>query len=410
MTYAQPPQEHSPPQPRTSPETALPSPAGPSLGRLVGLDVARALAVFGMYIVHIGPPLSATNGLGSWVRYVADGHSSVLFATLAGFSLMLIGGRREPKTGLAGRQAKARIAIRAVVLLALGTALAMEYGGVIILAFYGVYFLLSLPLIRLRAGTLAMIAAGLALVTPQLAFVLKSLLSESVQQSVNTYDPLKALSDVGVLDLLLTGFYPAITWMPFVVAGMALARLDLSAAAVQWRLAALGAALTVAAYGMSLLLAGKDALRSMAEGGESSAGSEPDSFGSGSFEAQGAASDLLSAGPHSGTTFDIIGSVGVAILVIVCATVLMGRLPLLRRVAKPVITVGTMSLTAYVGHFVVQSVVGMPTGESSQVSWVPVLMFILGAIVFAAIWSRFFGRGPLESLLNAATKPAKYVR
>ncbi|MGK9462046.1 DUF418 domain-containing protein [Streptomyces sp. G6] len=416
MTYTQPPhetsgpQEHPPPQIRTSPESAVPASAGVSVGRMVGLDVARALAVFGMYIVHIGPPLSATDGVGSWVRYLADGHSSVLFATLAGFSLMLIAGRREPKTGLAGRQAKTRIAIRAVVLLALGTALAMEYGGVIILAFYGVYFLLALPLVRLRAGTLAVVAAGLALVTPQLAFVLKSLLSESVQQSVNTYDPLKALSDVGVLDLLLTGFYPAITWMPFVVAGMALARLDLSAAAVQWRLAALGAALTVTAYGMSLLLAGKDALRSMAEGGKSSAGSEPASFGSGSFEAHGAAADLLSAGPHSGTTFDIIGSVGVAILVIVSATALMDRLPLLRRLAKPITAVGAMSLTAYVGHFVVQSVAGMPTGQSSQVSWVPVVTFVLGAIVFAAVWSRFFRRGPLESLLNAATKPAKYVR
>ncbi|WP_179167048.1 DUF418 domain-containing protein [Streptomyces sp. 13-12-16] len=401
------PQEHDPPQPRTSPE---PASARAPLGRLVGLDVARALAVFGMYIVHIGPPLSATDGVGSWVRYLADGHSSVLFATLAGFSLMLIAGRREPKTGPAGRQAKARIAIRAVVLLVLGTVLAMEYGGVIILAFYGVYFLLALPLVRLRAGTLAMIAGGLALLTPQLAFVLRSLLSESVQQSVDTYDPLKALSEVGVLDLLLTGFYPAITWMPFVIAGMALARLDLAAVAVQWRLAALGAALAVAAYGMSLLLAGKDALRSMAEGGKPSTGSGPASFGSGSFEAQGAASDLLTAGPHSGTTFDIIGSVGVAILVIVSVTVLMDRLPLLRRLSKPVIAVGAMSLTAYVGHFVAQSVMGMPAGESSQASWVPVLMFILAATVFAAVWSRFFRRGPLESLLNAATRPAKYVR
>ncbi|MFD9408053.1 DUF418 domain-containing protein [Streptomyces sp. NPDC059989] len=409
MTQIQPPQETSPPEPRTSPEPAVPAPGSPSLERLVGVDLARALAVFGMYVVHIGPPLSATDGVASWVRYLADGHSSVLFATLAGFSLILIAGRREPKTGLAGRQAKARIAIRAVVLLALGTALSMEYGDVVILAFYGVYFLLALPLVRLSARTLAMIAAGLALVTPQLAFVLKSLLSESVQQSVNAYDPLEKLSDVGVLDLLLTGFYPTITWMPFVVAGMALARLDLSATTVQRRLAALGAALTVAAYGMSLLLAGKDALRSMAEGGKSSGGSEAASSGSGSFDAQGSASDLLSAGPHSGTTFDIIGSVGVAILVIVGATVLMDRLPLLHRLAKPVIAVGAMSLTAYVGHFIVQSVVGIPTGESSQVSWGPVLTFILGAIVFAALWSRFFRRGPLEYLLNAATKPAEYI-
>ncbi|MEV5100964.1 DUF418 domain-containing protein [Streptomyces massasporeus] len=414
MTPTQPPQEtsapqeNSPPPPRTSPESAAPASPGASMGRLVGVDLARALAVFGMYVVHIGPPLSATDGVAGWIRYLADGHSSVLFATLAGFSLMLLAGCREPKTGLAGRQAKARIAIRAVVLLALGTVMAMEYGGVIILGFYGVYFLLALPLVRLRARTLAIIAAAFALVTPQLAFALTSLLSESVQQSINAHDPLRRLSEVGVLDLLLTGFYPALTWMSFVIAGMALGRLDLSSGTVQRRLAALGATLTVSAYGMSLLLAGKDALRSMAEDGSSgSSGSLP--LDSGSFPER-PASMLLTAGPHSGTTFDIIGSVGVAILVIVGATVAMDRLPRLRRLAKPVIAVGTMSLTAYVGHFLAQSVLSVPAGTSTQQSWVPLLMFILGAIGFAAIWSRFFRRGPLEYLLNAATKPAKHLR
>ncbi|WP_327346079.1 DUF418 domain-containing protein [Streptomyces europaeiscabiei] len=379
------------------------------MGRLVGVDLARALAVFGMYVVHIGPALSATDGAASWVRYLADGHSSVLFATLAGFSLMLIAGRREPKTGLAGRQARARLAIRAVVLLALGTVMAMEYGGVVILGFYGVYFLLALPLVRLRARTLAIIALALALVTPQLSFALSSLLTESVQKSVNAYDPLHRLSDVGVLDLLFTGFYPTITWISFVIAGMALARLDLSQTAVQWRLAALGAGLTVAAYGMSLLLAGKHALDSLAEAGGSSGSSGSMPPDGGSFEPQ--ASMLLTAGPHSGTTFDIIGSVGVAILVIVGATAAMDRLPRLRRLAKPVVAVGTMSLTAYVGHFVVQSwLAELGVGPGGEQSWVPLLMFVLGAIVFAAIWSRFFRRGPLEYLLNAATKPAKYIR
>ncbi|MGW6645390.1 DUF418 domain-containing protein [Streptomyces iakyrus] len=422
MTQTQPPQEtsapqeNSPPPPRTSPESAVPAPPGPSMGRLVGVDLARALAVFGMYIVHIGPPLSATTGVASWIRYVADGHSSVLFATLAGFSLMLLAGRREPKTGLAGRQARARIAIRAVVLLALGTAMATEYGGVIILGFYGVYFLLALPLVRLSAKTLAITAAAFALVTPQLAFVMTSLLTPSVQESINAYDPLRRLSEVGMLDLLLTGFYPALTWMSFVIAGMALGRLDLSAGTVRRRLAALGASLTVAAYGMSLLLAGKDALRSMAEDGPSSGGSGSMPSGSGSMPLDGGsfpdmpASSLLSAGPHSGTTFDIIGSVGVAILVIVGATVLMDRLPGLRRPAKPVIAVGTMSLTAYVGHFVAQSVLSTPAGTSTQQSWLPLIMYVLGAIVFATIWSRFFRRGPLEYLLNAATKPAKHIR
>src|SRR5688572_5796188 len=154
MTQIQPPQEtsapqeNSPPRPATSPGSAGKI-SSPSMGRLVGLDLARALAVFGMYIVHIAPMPSAGNDLGSWVYSLAEGRSSALFATLAGFSLMLIAGRLEPKTGLAGRQAKARIAIRAVILLALGTVLAMEYGDIIILAYYGVYFLLALLLVRL---------------------------------------------------------------------------------------------------------------------------------------------------------------------------------------------------------------------------------------------------------------------
>ncbi len=95
---------------------------------------------------------------------------------------------------------------------------------------------------------------------------------------------------------------------------------------------------------------------------------------------------------------------------IVGATVAMQRLPRLRRPAKPVIAVGTMSLTAYVGHFVAQSALSVPGWTGTQQSWVPLLMFVLGAIVFAAIWSRFFRRGPLEYLLNAATKPAKHIR
>jgi len=401
------------------------------MGRLVGVDLARALAVFGMYIVHVGPMLSTTSGVGSWIRYVSDGHSSVLFATLAGFSLMLIAGRREPKTGLAGRKAKARLVIRAVVLVAFGTLLAKLFGDVVIIGFYGVYFLVAMMFLKLSGKALAITAAALAIVGPQLAFVARPLLSGSVVQTIDAYDPLEKFSGVGVIDLLFTGFYPTIPWIAFVVAGMALGRVDLSAPANQRRLAALGAGLTAVAYGLSLLLAGKGALRSMAEDSSGSgsgsgswsgsgSGSWSGSSGSwsdsakppmdgGSFEYQPSVRELFVAGPHSGTTFDIIGSVGIAILVIVGATFLMDRLPRLRRLMTPIIAVGTMSLTAYVGHFAVMTWFGLP-GGGIQGSWIPVLTLILGAIVFAGIWSRFFKRGPLEYLLSLTTKPVKYLK
>lgn len=346
---------------------------------------------------------------------MVDGRSSILFATLAGFSLVLIAGRRQPKTGRAGRQAKARIAIRALVLIALGTVMTMFYGDVVILAFYGVYFLLALPLAKYSAKTLAIIAAALALITPQLAFVLRSLLTEPVRHAINAHDPLEKLSSVGVLDLLLTGMYPTITWLPFIIAGMALARLDLAFPAVQARVATLGAGLTLLGYGLSRLLGGPNALGSTAESGPppGAGGKMPPGAGSEAFLPQGSASSLLLAGPHSGTTFDIVGSVGFAILVIVAATAAMARLPRLRRLATPIIAVGTMSLTAYVGHFVAMSAFTLaPNGSYGppQPSWTPLLLLILGAMVFATIWSRFFRRGPLEYLLNAATKPAKYIR
>ncbi|MBF6149576.1 DUF418 domain-containing protein [Nocardia nova] len=415
MTSTQPPQEKASPPTGTPPGHSAPTQAAPSTGRLVGVDLARALAVFGMYTVHVGPPLSATHGVGSWIRYLVDGRSSILFATLAGFSLVLIAGRRQPKTGQAGRQAKARIAIRALVLIALGTVMTIFYGDVVILAFYGVYFLLALPFAKFSAKTLAIIATALALVTPQLAYILRSLLTEPFQHAINAYDPLERLSGVGILDLLLTGIYPTITWLPFIIAGMALARLDLAVPAVQARVAALGATLTLLGYGLARLLGGPDALMSTAESGPppGSGGKIPPGAGSEALMPQGSASSLLMAGPHSGTTFDIVGSVGFAILVLVGATAAMARLPRLRRVATPVIAVGTMSLTAYVGHFVVMSALAlMPDGPDapSQTSWTGLLVLILGAIVFATIWSRFFRRGPLEYLLNTATKPAKYLR
>lgn len=392
--------------------------SGPSIGRLVGVDLARALAVFGMFAVHVGPFEAPRGDIGGWIRTLSEGRAAALFATLAGFSLMLIAGRFEPKTGVAGRQAKARIVIRAVILLIVGTALTMtNFGDAVILNAYAVYFLLALPLTRLPARTLAITAAVLALVAPQVAFVLRTLLGGPVGHGINAYDPLERLCDVGVLDLLVTGFYPAITWMPFVIAGMALARVDLAASAVQRRLAVLGPALILLGYGTSWLtlkalghsvpdpmrnaMPPKDALPDLAAGSAPPAGWNfpPDPW------------SLLAAEPHSGSTFDVIGCLGVAITVILLATVATDCLPRLRRLAKPVVVVGTMSLTIYVGHILaILALPGenaTPPDANSTLLW---CAFVAVAVAFAALWSRFFRRGPLEYLLNSATKLAGLVR
>ncbi|UVK35557.1 hypothetical protein LHFGNBLO_006355 (plasmid) [Mesorhizobium sp. AR10] len=56
---------------------------GLAVNRLAGIDLARGLAVFGMYAVHVGP--GGGEGLVGGVMQFAYGRSSVLFAVLTGF-------------------------------------------------------------------------------------------------------------------------------------------------------------------------------------------------------------------------------------------------------------------------------------------------------------------------------------
>lgn len=76
----------------------------------------------------------------------------------------------------------ALILSRTMILLVLGSASAMtNFGGAGILNFYALHvllsFSLSLPLLGLRGRTLTIIAVVLAVVTPQLAFGLRALLT-----------------------------------------------------------------------------------------------------------------------------------------------------------------------------------------------------------------------------------------
>ncbi|KFF98094.1 membrane protein [Streptomyces scabiei] len=406
----------SPPTDAPSPEheRGEPTPGATGVGRLVGLDLARGLAVFGMYAVHVGPA-PGQDGVIGFLMELAQGRSSALFAVLAGFAVALITGRRTPKTGLAGRQAVAKVIIRAVILMALGTALTLTGTPVVpILAFYGLFFLLVLPLHRLGAKPLALIAVGWALVGPQLLYALKPVFGGRVFLSYGQAD--------GPVSLLFTGGYPALTWVPFVIAGMAVARCDLAATAVRIRLALTGIALAVTGYGGSWLAvrlvpgaaeavrkaeqgSGMPSMPSMQGQGMPSMSSVlPDSIGIFGDSPAG----MLASAPHSEATLSIVAATGVAILVITGCLAAMDAFPRLRRLAGPVIAVGSMSLTAYVYHIVA---IWLLNTETLTVQPLYILLgFIASVTVLATIWCRFFQRGPLEWLMGRATEMARRVR
>lgn len=386
----------------------------PSKGRLIGVDLARGLAVLGMFAAHVGPDPSAGGPLG-WVMEVARGRSSALFAVLAGFSLILLTGRPRPRTGRSGRQAVGRILIRSAVLVALGYALvALDTSVDVILACYGLLFVLSLPLYRLRAATLALIAAAAALVMPQVLYLVRIAVEDgSWADAVIASDPLARITGSdGFVELFITGAYPVLTWLPFIIAGMAVAKLDLGRPDVLGKLAVCGGALAVLGYGGSWL-----ALR-LVPGAQAAVNAATDTNAAasawwsdavGEDPTAGVPAWLLVAAPHSQTTWSILGNTGVALAVIAVGLIATNRAAGLRRAVAPVTAVGSIALTGYIGHIVAIRLLGVDDLPESAA--LPILMcFAFAVMLLALAWTRYFRRGPLESLLHAATAPARLVK
>ncbi|MET8449015.1 DUF418 domain-containing protein [Streptomyces sp. NPDC005209] len=391
-----------------------------STGRLIGIDLARGLAVLGMYSAHVGPDVTVGGPVG-FLLETARGRSSALFALLAGFSLVIITGRPYPHTGRAGRQATVRIVIRAVVLLALGYALtALDTDVDVILSFYGLLFLTVLPLRRLRAGTLALIAAASALVLPQVLYVIRRSIEDgSWADAITSHDPLALISGTdGVIELLFTGEYPVLTWIPFLIAGMAVARLDLTRPGVRSRLALIGGGLALLGYGGSWLALhlvphALSAVASATDAGSASSAWWSDTVGT--PEDRTPLAWLLVAAPHSQTTFSIVGNTGVALAVVAACLTVAERMPRLTRLATPVAAVGMTALTVYVLHIVAlwffSDVWYVAAVDGDGLSALPVLLaFIAGAMLLATVWTRLFRRGPLEQLLHTATRSARIIK
>lgn len=417
-----------------SPHSAVqPAPTG---DRLHGVDVARALAVFGMFTVHLG--IGSLGLLGLWniqfdtaslgqlgetdpaevFHQLTRGRSSALFAFLAGLSLALISGRAIPQQGGELRRTRGRMLTRAMLLVLLGIAVELLGTPVaIILVYYGVFFVLALPLLGLRSPALAGVAAATALLGPQLSYAIRV---------VAPIDPeATAMHQIGLpgpTDLLLTGSYPAVSFMTFVVAGMAVGRLNLRSGRVRLALATLGGGLALLGYGGSwLALYPTGAVDRLAAvelaqhgGPDGAAGDLPDDPATRAELREWVATEainslhgevptdsplwLLVASPHSGTTGEVLGATGTAMLVLTACLLLADWLG---RALYPLAAVGAMALTVYVGHLLVIAAIGASPWESAPFR---LELFVLGALLLATLWRLTLGKGPLERVLAGATE------
>ena len=345
--------------------------------RIVGIDIARGLAVLGMFGAHIGvsEPFNWTPD--TWLNLV-NGRSSILFAVLAGVSIAIISGGTHPVSGVPLVQSRIRIFARAAMIFALGgllTSLGTQVA--VILPAYAVLFVFALPFLRWSPRRLFAIAAVLAVLMPVIFTAI-----------LPFFD---ALQPSAIVDLVVTGHYPAMIWLVFVLVGLGVGRLDLRVRRVQgWMLAA-GAALAVLGYGIGVAVT------------PATEASAPVQTATSTLPAIDF-STLLTTEPHSGSPFEVIGSTGFVLAVLALCLL---AVPLLRYVLYPIAAVGAMALTAYSVHIVAIAFYGDIVGTIFDNSMY--LSYVLTALVGCTLWTLLFGRGPFERILTRVSHLAARI-
>lgn len=359
-----------------------------SPGRIPGIDLARGLAILGMYVAHLTvvTPLEWSRPE-TWLGMV-EGRSANLFATLAGVSLGLMGaGLRTRGAAHDGvRAQRSSIMIRAVLIWALGLLLlGFDVPVFVVLPAYGVLLLIGAFMVSWSTRALVITAAFTAAIAPYVVTL------------VDSGGP-PASGSVGEFFSDMLGWnYPFVLWLAFVAAGIIGGRLIRRG---------IGSTVLLLGSGVALAVLGFAVLGPV---GNQVVGRY------GTDLPIGSSLWLMSVfrdDPHSHGVGEAFGSGGLALAVL--ALCVLAGTTALRWLLWPVRVIGSMPLTAYTAHLLVWGIWIMVTpGVGSDIHrlhgflaldpfWPITLGVTAGCIVWALIW----GKGPLEQLVHVLSTGA----
>ena len=372
--------------------------------RLIGIDAARGLALVGLMAVHILPDATEDGEPTlSWILFA--GNSAALFALLAGVGLALSTGGTAPHGGRRMSANRIGLAVRAVLVGAIGLVISAilpwDPPADDILLYYAVFFLLAIPFLRMGPKALFASAAAFGLIAPVLMQRLGPVLPESSAYN-HTLVTLLTEPVATASELLLTGTYPALPYMAYILVGLGLGRLDLRDTRVQAFIAGAGAALVLLAHVASALLlrvaGGYQVLLETAGMGQDAL-DEVLVFGPEDLVPDSSAWWQAIVTPHTNTVLSLASGLGLGMLVLAVFLLISARAG---RWLRPLAAMGSMTLTLYSLHLLALA----PEVHYDE----PALWFTLHlvtAVAFAWFWNRRFGKGPLEAAVGWAVNGAR---
>jgi uncharacterized protein len=355
-----------------------------NLNRIIGFDLARALALFGMIIVNFKLAMSASNGNAVLLNFahLFEGRASALFVILAGVGVAFLT-KKAKVSGLSDDINKVRWLLikRAILLIVIGLAYTPIWEADI-LHFYGFYFLFAAFLFTLNSKKLLLVAIGFVLGFP----LLWVFFDYEYGWDLNSLSYSGFWKVDGMIrHILFNGFHPIFPWCGFLIFGLWLGRLDLSSSKVKRNLFA---------WSLGILImteAGFYSLRIWV--------GDSDTIGMSKDEIN----FLLSTAIIPPLPQYMFSAGSLAVLVLLAClqlTVATPRYRLIEWLSKT----GQLTLTLYIAHVVigmgVLEAVGLLYNQSIIFSLLASLVFCVASVVFSVFWFKYFKVGPLEAILK----------
>lgn len=371
--------------------------------RIAGLDYARFVALIGMMAAHVWA--FNVDGSPGLLATIVAGKAAALFAVLAGVGIALTSHRNLVEGQIWA--ARRNVFGRGLVLVLLGLTLSLiSPVAIVILPFYGVIFWCMIPLLRLPSRMLLIAAVSLAVIWPFVSTWLDAAYPPASGQLIED------LTWAGLADpamfartLFLSGGYPVPTWVVYAIVGLVIGRLILATANSRDRarlsllLGGVGVTMALLSWGASTVL------------GNVVVGSSDEAH-RGLF---GDLALLTTSQPHTGTTFDLALTTGIALAAIALFLSLGEAIGVrTRRIVEPIRVAGAAPLTIYTAH-ILATLIGFiiflasheTTGapENDTVPWLISssslwAIHVVGALLIGTLLVLLKRRGPMETLMS----------
>ncbi|MCK5851113.1 MAG: DUF1624 domain-containing protein [Kiritimatiellae bacterium] len=224
-------------------------------GRIIGIDLARAIAIIGMVLINYNESIAPSYRGPEWLAGLAGlipGRAAVTFVLLAGIGMSIMSqGAKQSGDPLKRQRVRHVLLKRAVVLFVSGMLFQTIWIGDI-LHFYGVFIV---------AGTLLLFAPSiwlwLAALFLNVGFVVMLLfLDYDAGWNWENLTFTNFWTPIGfVRNLIFNGWFPVFPWLGFLLIGMWVGRLNLRSRTIQRRCMLWGGVIALSAEVASWLLA-----------------------------------------------------------------------------------------------------------------------------------------------------------